>query len=83
MLLLLLLLSLSLTSAEAPRDGIENTQRSEWLKHKGMDPFDAMQLYMDKVKELSQIYQVAGGEKREQDQDQQEEPAADGAETTK
>lgn len=44
--------------SEARRDGIENIQRSEWLKHKGMDPFDAMQLYMDKVKELAQIYEA-------------------------
>lgn len=35
---------------------LENKQRAEWLKFKGMDTFDAMKLYIDKVKELAQVY---------------------------
>lgn len=42
--------------SEAKNSKIENTQREEWLKHKGMDTFDAMQLYINKVKELAHIY---------------------------
>lgn len=38
---------------------LENRNRDEWLKHKGMDPFEAMQLYIEKVKELAQIYPEA------------------------
>lgn len=41
---------------EARKGEVENNQRREWLKHKGMDTFDAMQLYIEKVKELAQIY---------------------------
>lgn len=37
-------------------DVVENKQREEWLKHKGMDTFVAMQLYIEKVKELAQVY---------------------------
>lgn len=33
-------------------------QHQEWLKYKGMDTFEAMQLYMEKVKELAEIYQA-------------------------
>jgi hypothetical protein len=41
---------------EAKKCEVENTQRAEWLKHKGMDTFDAMQLYIDKVRELAKVY---------------------------
>ena len=43
--------------AEAKKNEVENTQRAEWLKHKGMDTFVAMQLYIEKVRELAQVYQ--------------------------
>lgn len=36
---------------------MEKTQRAEWLKHKGMDTFEAMQLYIEKVKQLALVYQ--------------------------
>ena len=41
---------------EARKSPIENKQREEWLKYKGMDTFEAMQLYIEKVRELAQIY---------------------------
>lgn len=41
---------------EARKGDLENKQRAEWLKYKGMDTFDAMQLYIEKVKELAQVY---------------------------
>lgn len=44
------------TTKEAKNSDIENKQREEWLKHKGMDTFDAMKLYIEKVKELAKIY---------------------------
>lgn len=42
---------------EPKRNDQEIKQRAEWLKHKGVDHIDAMQLYIDKVKELAQIYE--------------------------
>lgn len=35
---------------------VENQQRDAWLEHKGMDTFDAMQMYIDKVNELAKVY---------------------------
>lgn len=43
---------------EAKRGDIENKQRSEWLKYKGMDTFEAMQLYIEKVEELAKVYRT-------------------------
>lgn len=37
-----------------------------------MDPYDAMQLYMDKVKELAQIYQVDEELESSEEQEQQQ-----------
>ena len=54
---------------------VENTQRLEWLKYKGMDTFDAMQLYIEKVKELAQIY--PGPESKENDNDNEQEARAE------
>uniref|UniRef100_A0A6G1S6R4 Diazepam-binding inhibitor-like 5 n=1 Tax=Aceria tosichella TaxID=561515 RepID=A0A6G1S6R4_9ACAR len=42
---------------EARKGDLENAQRAEWLKHKGMDTFVAMQLYIEKVRELAKVYQ--------------------------
>lgn len=41
---------------ESKRNEVENRQRAEWLKHKGMDTFDAMQLYIERVRELAASY---------------------------
>lgn len=43
-------------SAEAKKSQVENSQRAEWLKYKGMDTFEAMKLYIEKVKLLASIY---------------------------
>lgn len=46
----------NLITSEASKSELENKQRSDWLKFKGMDTFDAMKLYIEKVKELAQVY---------------------------
>lgn len=45
--------------AEGKMSDLERAQTDEWMKHKGMDTFVAMQLYIEKVKELAQIYPPA------------------------
>lgn len=38
------------------KEVVENRQREAWLKYKGMDTFDAMQLYIDTVNKMAKIY---------------------------
>lgn len=52
------LYKLQTTPTEAKKSPIENRQREEWLKFKGMDTFEAMKLYIEKVKQLAEIYPV-------------------------
>lgn len=45
-----------MSNSESKKNETENQQRAEWLKHKGMDTFEAMQLYIEKVKGLAESY---------------------------
>lgn len=49
---------------EAPKCQVENKHREEWLKYKGMDTFDAMKLYIEKVQELALIHSESTPEEK-------------------
>lgn len=40
---------------EAKKDVRENQNRQAWLKYKGIDTIEAMQMYIDKANELVQV----------------------------
>lgn len=62
------LLTKHLAPPEGKRTIVEAKQHKEWLKYKGMDTFEAMKLYMDKVKELVKFYPAPEEEEAKKEQ---------------